>query len=153
MSLSYRSVDVDSLGRLTQPCLRSDQRSCPLRCERGRIVKRGYLLGGQRRWCWPIVTVAALVCTASPSPLLAISLNAMHGALTLVDRTVTQDQGAWVVDYRLRHTGKTGVIITPAEIEIKVEGWVSNSRVPSHAVPRGQHFSSPTDTIFRLFLT
>ena len=56
--------------------------------------------------------------------------------LALVDRTVTQDQGAWVVDYRLRHTGKTGVIVTPEEIAVKVEGWVSNSRVASHAVPR-----------------
>jgi hypothetical protein len=28
------------------------------------------------------------------------------------------------------------VIITPEEIEVKVEGWVSNSRVASHAMPR-----------------
>jgi len=49
---------------------------------------------------------------------------------------VTQDQGAWVIDYRLRHTGQTGVIITPEEFGVKVEGWVSNSRVASHAVPR-----------------
>ena len=56
--------------------------------------------------------------------------------LAMVDRTVTQDQGAWVVDYRLRHTGQTGVIVTPEEIGVKVEGWVSNSRVASHAVPR-----------------
>ena len=49
---------------------------------------------------------------------------------------MTQDQGAWVVDYRLRYTGKTGVIVTPEEIAVKVEGWVSNSRVASHALPR-----------------
>jgi hypothetical protein len=56
--------------------------------------------------------------------------------LAMVDRTVTQDQGAWVIDYRLRHTGQAGVIVTPEEIGVKVEGWVSNSRVASHAVPR-----------------
>jgi hypothetical protein len=51
-------------------------------------------------------------------------------------RTVAQDQGAWVVDYRLRNTGPSGIIIAPEEIAVKVEGWVSNSRVASHAVPR-----------------
>jgi hypothetical protein len=56
--------------------------------------------------------------------------------LAMVGRSVTQDQGAWVIDYRLRHTGQTGVIVMPEEIGVKVEGWVSNSRVPSHAVPR-----------------
>jgi hypothetical protein len=54
----------------------------------------------------------------------------------LAGRALAQDQGAWVVDYRLRHTGTTGVIIMPEEIAVKVEGWVSNSRVASHAVPR-----------------
>jgi hypothetical protein len=57
-------------------------------------------------------------------------------ALTLVDRTVTQDQGAWIIDYRLRNTAGTGVISTPEELGLKVQGWVSNSRVASHAVPR-----------------
>ena len=49
---------------------------------------------------------------------------------------MVQDQGAWVVDYRLRHTGAAGVVIAPDEIAVKVESWVSNSRVASHAVPR-----------------
>ena len=57
-------------------------------------------------------------------------------SLKLIGRTVTQDQGAWVVDYRLRYAGETGIIVTPEEIGVKVEGWVSNSRVASHAVPR-----------------
>ena len=56
--------------------------------------------------------------------------------LVLAGRTVAQDQGAWVVDYRLRHTGPTGVVVAPEEIAVKVEGWVSNSRVASHSVPR-----------------
>ena len=57
-------------------------------------------------------------------------------ALVQVSRSVVQDQGAWVVDYRLRHTGAAGVVIAPDEIAVKVESWVSNSRVASHAVPR-----------------
>ena len=56
--------------------------------------------------------------------------------LRLVDRIVTQDQGAWVIDYRLRRIGQIGVVATPEEIAVKVEGWVSNSRAASHAVPR-----------------
>lgn len=56
--------------------------------------------------------------------------------LVRASRTIAQDQGAWVIDYRLRNTGTTGVIIAPEEIAARVEGWVSNSRVPSHATPR-----------------
>jgi hypothetical protein len=40
------------------------------------------------------------------------------------------------VEYRLRNSGRTGVIITPDDLGLKIEGWVSNSRVASHAVPR-----------------
>jgi hypothetical protein len=63
--------------------------------------------------------------------------------LALAGRTVAQDQGAWVVDYRLRHTGPTGVMVAPEEIAVKVEGWVSNSRVASHAVPRHSLLAIP----------
>lgn len=56
--------------------------------------------------------------------------------LAMAGRTVSQDQGAWVVDYRLRHTGKAGAVVAPEDIAVKVESWVSNSRVASHAVPR-----------------
>ena len=66
--------------------------------------------------------------------LLAVAPR--RSSLVQVGRTVAQYQGAWVVDYRLRHTGPTGIIVAPAEIAVKVEGWVSNSRVASHAVPR-----------------
>ena len=54
----------------------------------------------------------------------------------LIRRSVAQDQGAWVIDYQLRHTGLTGVILSRSEVSAVVEGWVSNSRVASHAVPR-----------------
>jgi hypothetical protein len=79
---------------------------------------------------------AALIGVMSVSSSQAIGASPTLTTISLVDRTVTQDQGTWIVDYRLRHTGKTGVIITPDEISVKVEGWVSNSRVASHALPR-----------------
>ena len=83
--------------------------------------------------CWRSL---AMVWALAASPSLAIDASTARGALSLVNRSVTQDQGAWVVNYRLRYTGKTGVIITPDKIAVKVEGWVSNSRVASHALPR-----------------
>jgi hypothetical protein len=63
--------------------------------------------------------------------------------LVLVSRTVAQDQGAWVIDYRLRHTGPTGVVIAPEDVAVKVESWVSNSRVAAHAVPRRSLLAIP----------
>ena len=56
--------------------------------------------------------------------------------LTVVERTVSQEQGGWVVNYRVRYHGPTGMIVTPTEVSAKLEGWVSNSRVAAHAVPR-----------------
>ena len=54
----------------------------------------------------------------------------------LIRRSIAQDQGAWIIDYQLRHTSPTGVILSRSEVGSVVEGWVSNSRVASHAVPR-----------------
>jgi len=85
---------------------------------------------------WNHLVIATAACVLSTPPVLAIRMSPARSTLALVARTVTQDQGAWVIDYRLRHTGQTGVIITPEEFGVKVEGWVSNSRVASHAVPR-----------------
>jgi hypothetical protein len=82
------------------------------------------------------VVLAALAWVVAASPSRAVDVSSARGALSLVNRSMTQDQGAWVVDYRLRYTGKTGVIVTPEQLAVKVEGWVSNSRVPSHALPR-----------------
>jgi hypothetical protein len=56
--------------------------------------------------------------------------------LTLLERSIVQDQGSWQVDYRLRYEGASGMIITPNEVLARIEGWVSNSRVCSHALPR-----------------
>ncbi len=54
----------------------------------------------------------------------------------LLRRSVAQDQGAWVVTYQLRNCSPTGVVLSRSEVGAVVEGWVSNSRVTSHAVPR-----------------
>jgi hypothetical protein len=136
MSFTYLSVNSNPPAGLTQlrPC--SKRSTCPRRCDWGRIfdIRRSY--SRRSSWCWLVTVILGSVLTALPLPSQTLDSNTLRIALTLVDRTVTQDQGAWVVDYRLRHTGKTGVIITPDEIEVKVEGWVSNSRVTSHAVPR-----------------
>jgi hypothetical protein len=88
------------------------------------------------QWARHSLLIAPLVWALGMLPLLTTDANGARGALVMVNRSVTQDQGTWVVDYRLRYTGKTGVIITSDEIAVKVEGWVSNSRVPGHALPR-----------------
>lgn len=56
--------------------------------------------------------------------------------LRVVERSIVQDQGSWQVDYRLRNDGPTVMVGSPEEIQAKLEGWVSNSRVARHAVPR-----------------
>jgi hypothetical protein len=72
----------------------------------------------------------------SPAPAPAQSQALTPGVLTVVERSLAQDQGAWLVSYRLRYQGASGMVVTPTEILAKVEGWVSNSRVSAHAMPR-----------------
>src|SRR5947209_5813139 len=79
--------------------------------------------------------VLALVIGAA-APATALAADPAPGTLTIVGRSITQDQGAWRIDYRLRYDGATGAVVTPTEITAKVEAWVSNSRAASHAVPR-----------------
>ncbi len=105
----------------------------PRRWECGQIARVAFswvARGGQ------LLVIATLAWTFAASPSLAINVSGARGSLSLVNRSVTQDQGAWVIDYRLRYMGKTGMIVSPEEIVVKVEGWVSNSRVASHALPR-----------------
>lgn len=76
------------------------------------------------------------VLTLVGGTLSPIALGDVPSRLTIVERTVTQDQGGWRVEYRLRYEGETGIVVTPSDIMFKAEGWVSNSRVSSHSVPR-----------------
>jgi hypothetical protein len=80
--------------------------------------------------------IVSVACAFVSSLSKAANGNGERAVLAMVNRSVTQDQGTWVVDYRLRYTGKTGVIITSDEVAVRAEGWVSNSRVPGHALPR-----------------
>jgi hypothetical protein len=66
-------------------------------------------------------------------------------SLTVAFRNIRQNQGGWVIDYGLRYTCQTGMILSPQQREVKMEGWVSNSRVPSHALPRKSSLSISAD--------
>ncbi len=123
MSSLHRSIHVISPVGPARPR--------PWEC--GRIAGTAF---SQVQRAGQFLAIAAVAWALAASPSLAIDVSSARGALSLVNRSMTQDQGAWVVDYRLRYTGKTGVIITPERIAVKVEGWVSNSRVASHALPR-----------------
>lgn len=76
------------------------------------------------------------VCLALVVPFSPSAVAGPPPRLTIQRRAVNQDQGGWRVDYRLRYDGPSGIVLTPTEVWAKVEGWVSNSRVASHAVPR-----------------
>jgi hypothetical protein len=80
---------------------------------------------------------ASLMILAIAAP--AAAREGGWSRLTVLDRAITQDQGDWQVDYRLRHDGASGLVVTPDEIAARVDGWVSNSRAAGHAVP---HWSS-----------
>ena len=133
MALYYGLTDAGLVRSSTMSRLRghSNMGSCKVqgRPSRGATT----IMAKVRRRC--------LTGTAVVSILVGLS-SLVHGmdnerpALSVVDRVVTQDQGAWVIDYQLRHTGTSGIVIMPAEIQARVEGWVSNSRIGSHTLPR-----------------
>jgi hypothetical protein len=83
-----------------------------------------------------LAPVVALLMSAGSAPASADDPGTGARPLALVKRSVIQDQGSWQVDYRLRHDGATGLVVTPAEVVAKVEGWVSNSRACGHSAPR-----------------
>lgn len=89
------------------------------------------------RSTWPsaLLTAIAMIATSCLSTRAA-SHESEPVPLVVVERSIIQDQGGWQVDYRLRHEGPTEINAAPAEIQAKVEGWVSNSRIANHAVPR-----------------
>ncbi len=77
----------------------------------------------------PVLIVAALAAPAE-------ALDSISNPFEVVNRTITQDQGDWRVDWQIRHGGATGVVLPADEVTARVEGWVSNSRAPGHGVPR-----------------
>jgi hypothetical protein len=103
-------------------------------------------IGGRPRAGRGLILALVLVGARSvlaPGPATGAEPPRWASTLVQVSRTVAQDQGAWVIDYRLRHTGATGVVIAPEEVAVAVEGWVSNSRVAGHAVPRRSALAIP----------
>jgi hypothetical protein len=85
------------------------------------------------------LAVALLLSSAFPSaPALAGPPAPLPGSgrLTVVERVLTQDQGDWQVDYCLKLEGSKPLVLAPAEVGARVEGWLSNSRVAVHATPR-----------------
>ncbi|MBX6315924.1 MAG: hypothetical protein IRY99_23875, partial [Isosphaeraceae bacterium] len=86
----------------------------------------------------PAVAVAAL--TLIPAALAAAAAEVSSPApWIIVDRTITQDRGTWhywQIDYTLRNDGAAPLVIPPSEVQARVRGWVSNSRVAVHATPR-----------------
>ena len=81
-----------------------------------------------------ILVLATVAAAAGPAQGPAPKSHPVP--LTVVERSLAQDQGGWLVVYRLRYQGTEGLVVTPAEILAKVEGWVSNSHVAAHAAPR-----------------
>ncbi|WP_435008571.1 hypothetical protein P12x_005779 [Tundrisphaera lichenicola] len=56
--------------------------------------------------------------------------------LIVVERVLAQDQGDWQVDYSLKNAGAAPLVLPPAEVYARIEGWLSNSKVAAHATPR-----------------
>ena len=79
--------------------------------------------------------VPALLLHADGAPVSGRRSALDLSTLTVVERSTAQDQGGWVIHYLLRYQGPS-VSIAPSDISAKLEGWVSNSRVCSHAMPR-----------------
>lgn len=81
-------------------------------------------------------STAFVVAILTGAAFLPIAFGRTANRLTVLQRTVTQDQGGWRVEYHLRYDGTSGIVVTPSDITLKVEGWLSNSRVASHSTPR-----------------
>jgi hypothetical protein len=112
------------------------------------IVRPGFLTPmTPHRFLFLALLLGSTACLVAQTPVRAddplAAAPAKPSEVVLIRRTVSQDQGAWVVDYQLRNTGATGLIVTPQAIRATVESWVSNSRVSSHALPRFSRLELP----------
>jgi hypothetical protein len=86
----------------------------------------------------PLAATLLLTSVSFLAPSLAGTPpdNPSPGRLKVVERVLTQDQGDWQVDYCLKLDGSKPLVLAPAEVGARVEGWLSNSRVAVHATPR-----------------
>ena len=86
-----------------------------------------------------VVSATAVSAAEPPADTSASSLApqpSVAGALSVVERSISQEQGGWIINYKLRFSGTTNIVVAPTDVLLKLEGWVSNSRVKSHAVPK-----------------
>jgi hypothetical protein len=88
---------------------------------------------------WALLAIAP-VAAAGETRSVPLTVVERVVAQERLDYSATQDhQKCWVywrVDYLLRLDGPTGLVVTPDDVAAEVQGWVSNSRVASHARPR-----------------
>jgi hypothetical protein len=89
------------------------------------------------------ILMAGMAALGIAAPVGAV---AVANPFAVVNRTIVQDQGNWQVNYRLRYAGAMPLIVTAEDVLVRVESWVSNSRIPGHATPRwsSQTFSGPS---------
>ena len=87
-----------------------------------------------------LLGLALLPCTfrlaLSAPPKPATLDPATNRKWQLIERVITQDQGDWQVDYRLKLDAPAAVVLAPTDLGASIDGWVSNSSVPVHAVPK-----------------
>ena len=88
--------------------------------------------------CARLLAVALLITQAQGRPSAAgpPDPHAAPVRLAVVERVLAQDLGDWQVDYCLRNEGTLPLVLPPAEVYARVEGWLSNSKVAVHANPR-----------------
>jgi hypothetical protein len=87
--------------------------------------------------CAPLVVLwSGLRSESAPAARTPTVVSTAERRWSLVHRVIAQDQGDWQVDYRLRLDAGPAVALAAADLAASVGGWVSNSRVPTHAVPR-----------------
>ena len=96
---------------------------------RGRAIPLGLLLAPV------LIGLPAEADAATPARAPTVVSPAAR-RWAVVERVVAQDGGDWQVDYRLKLESDASVSLAPADLGASVDGWVSNSRVPAHAVPR-----------------
>lgn len=95
----------------------------------------------------PALLALASVASATagePSPSGSIS-TADAGPWEVTRRSIAPAPGAnrgWRVDYDLRNAGPSAVLLSAGSVAAEVDGWVSNSRVPSHGEPRPSRSTS-----------
>jgi hypothetical protein len=86
--------------------------------------------------------VAALLISLSPVTDVEFNriqeqwVKATLPSCSIQHRSVTQNLGGWLIEYRIRNDGPPIVVRKSNEVRISTGGWLSNSRVPSHSSPK-----------------